>query len=251
MFDHDTMIISYDAQRGEPRGSRPKSMAHASLKDAGKGECIDCTLCVQVCPTGIDIRKGLQYECIGCAACIDVCDSVMDKMNYPRGLIRYATQNGMDKHWSREQMLRRVLRPRVLIYTAIMVLIVAAFAASLALRTPFRVDVVRDRGALARIVEDGRIENVYRLQLMNATERVQRFRIDVEGLAGAALASKAEVEVGSTESRWVPVAVQISPEAAGSLGAGAHPLRFTITRLADAEGGAVEVREKSTFVVPR
>ncbi len=251
MFDHDTMIISYDAQRGEPRGSRPKSMAHASLKEAGKGECIDCTLCVQVCPTGIDIRKGLQYECIGCAACIDVCDSVMDKMNYPRGLIRYATQNGMDKHWSREQMLRRVLRPRVLIYTAIMVLIVAAFAASLALRTPFRVDVVRDRGALARLVEDGRIENVYRLQLMNATERVQRFRIDVEGLAGAALASKAEVEVGSTESRWVPVAVQISPEAAGSLGAGAHPLRFTITRLADAEGGAVEVREKSTFVVPR
>ncbi|MGD9835775.1 MAG: cytochrome c oxidase accessory protein CcoG [Piscinibacter sp.] len=251
MFDHDTMIISYDAQRGEPRGSRPKSLAHASLKEAGKGECIDCTLCVQVCPTGIDIRKGLQYECIGCAACIDVCDSVMDKMNYPRGLIRYATQNGMDKHWSREQMLRRVLRPRVLVYTAIMVLIVAAFAASLALRTPFRVDVVRDRGALARIVEDGRIENVYRLQLMNATERVQRFRIDVEGLAGAALATKAEVEVGSTESRWVPVAVQISPDAAGSLGAGAHPLRFTITRLADAEGGAVEVREKSTFVVPR
>ncbi len=251
MFDHDTMIISYDAQRGEPRGSRPKSMAHASLKSAGKGECIDCTLCVQVCPTGIDIRKGLQYECIGCAACIDVCDSVMDKMNYPRGLIRYATQNGMDRHWSREQMLRRVLRPRVLIYTAIMVLIVAAFGASLALRTPFRVDVVRDRGALARLVDDGRIENVYRLQLMNATERAQRFRIAVEGLAGVSLASRAEVEVGSTESRWVPVAVQISPEGANALGAGAHPLRFTITRLADAEGGTVEVREKSTFVVPR
>ena len=251
MFDHDTMIISYDAQRGEPRGSRPKSMGHAALKDAGKGDCIDCTLCVQVCPTGIDIRKGLQYECIGCAACIDVCDSVMDKMNYPRGLIRYATQNGMTQNWSREQMLRRVLRPRVLIYTAIMVLIVAAFAASLVLRTPFRVDVVRDRGALARIVDEGRIENVYRLQLMNATERVQRFRIDVEGLAGATLASRAEVEVGSTESRWVPVAVQLSPDAAATLGAGAHPLRFTITRLADAEGGPVEVREKSTFVVPR
>ena len=112
MFDHDTMIISYDTARGEPRGSRPRSAPHASLAQLGKGECIDCSLCVQVCPTGIDIRKGLQYECIGCAACIDVCDSVMDKMSYPRGLIRYATQNGINKGWDKAQMLRRVLRPR-------------------------------------------------------------------------------------------------------------------------------------------
>ncbi len=252
MFDRDTMIISYDASRGEPRGSRPKSLGHAALKDAGKGECIDCTLCVQVCPTGIDIRKGLQYECIGCAACIDVCDDVMDKMNYPRGLIRYATLNGIAQHWSRDQMLRRVLRPRVLIYTGIMVLIIAAFAASLALRTPFRVDVVRDRGALARLVDDGRIENVYRMQVMNSMESPQRFRIEVSGVPGAQVtAPRAEVQVGPTEARWVPVAVQIPPESAASLGAGVHPLRFTITRLADAAGGAVEVREKSTFVVPR
>jgi cytochrome c oxidase accessory protein FixG len=251
MFDHDTMIISYDAARGEPRGSRPRSASHASLKDLGKGECIDCTLCVQVCPTGIDIRRGLQYECIGCAACIDVCDSVMDKMNYPRGLIRYATQNGIDKGWDKAQMLRRVLRPRVLIYTAIMVVILAAFAASLLLRTPFRVDVVRDRGALARLVEDGRIENVYRLQLMNGTEQPHRFRIEVEGLKGAMVASKAEVEVGSTESRWVPVAVQLPPQDAGALGPGAHPLRFSITRLPDGTDGEFNVREKSTFVVPR
>ncbi len=252
MFDHDTMIISYDAARGEPRGSRPKSLGHAGLKDAGKGECIDCTLCVQVCPTGIDIRKGLQYECIGCAACIDVCDGVMDKMDYPRGLIRYATQNGIAQQWTREQMFRRVLRPRVLIYTAIMVLIVAAFAASLALRTPFRVDVVRDRGALARLVDDGRVENVYRLQLMNALESPERFRIEVDGLAGVLVsAPRTEVQVGPTEARWVPVAVQLPPETAAALGSGAHPLRFTITRLADAAGGAVEVREKSTFVVPR
>ena len=252
MFDHDTMIISYDAARGEPRGSRPKSLGHAGLKDAGKGECIDCTLCVQVCPTGIDIRKGLQYECNGCAAFIDVCDGVMDKMDYPRGLIRYATQNGIAQQWTREQMFRRVLRPRVLIYTAIMVLVVAAFAASLALRTPFRVDVVRDRGALARLVDDGRVENVYRLQLMNALESPERFRIEVDGLAGVVVsAPRAEVQVGPTEARWVPVAVQLPPETAASLGSGAHPLRFTITRLADAAGGAVEVHEKSTFVVPR
>ncbi len=251
MFDKDTMVISYDESRGEPRGSRPKSMPHAALKDAGKGECIDCTLCVQVCPTGIDIRKGLQYECIGCAACIDVCDGVMDKMNYPRGLIRYATQNGIKNHWTRAEMFRRVLRPRVLIYTGILVAIVAAFGASLALRSPFRVDVVRDRGALARLVEDGRIENVYRLQVMNATESPQRYRIEVEGIPGIRLASPAEVQVSATESRWVPVAVQIPPEAAASLGAGAHAIRFEIKRQAGHDADKAEVHEKSTFVVPR
>jgi polyferredoxin len=175
----------------------------------------------------------------------------MDKMDYPRGLIRYATQNGIDKGWDKAQMMRRVLRPRVLIYTAILILILAAFGASLMLRTPFRVDVVRDRGALARLVEDGRIENVYRLQVMNGTEMPQRFRIEVEGLQGAIVAGKALVEVGSTESRWVPVSVQVPPETAGALGSGAHPMRFHITRLPDASGGEVSVREKSTFVVPR
>jgi cytochrome c oxidase accessory protein FixG len=251
MFDKDTMIISYDDSRGEPRGSRPKSLGHAALKSAGKGDCIDCTLCVQVCPTGIDIRKGLQYECIGCAACIDVCDDVMDKMKYPRGLIRYATQNGIKNGWSRAQMFRRVLRPRVLIYTAILVAIVLAFGASLLLRSPFRVDVVRDRGALARLVEDGRIENVYRLQVMNASEAPQRFRIEVEGIKGAKLATGAEVDVAATESRWVPVAVQIPPESAAALGPGAHGIHFEIKRLAGHESGQAEVREKSTFVVPR
>src|SRR5690606_24702164 len=138
--------------------------------DKGQGDCIDCTLCVQVCPTGIDIRNGLQNECIGCAACIDVCDSVMDKMGTPRGLIRYATLNGMEKGWGRQEMWARVTRPRVLIYTAVLAAIVIAFIYSLSTRPPFRVDIVRDRGALARIVDDGYVENVYRIQLMNASE---------------------------------------------------------------------------------
>ena len=251
MFDHDTLVIGYDTARGEPRGSRPKSLGHAQLADAGKGDCIDCSLCVQVCPTGIDIRKGLQIECIGCAACIDVCDSVMDKMNYPRGLIRYATQNGIAQHWSAAQMWRRVLRPRVLVYTAILLAIVLAFGMSLALRKPFRVDVVRDRGALARLVEDGRIENTYRLQVMNSVEAAQTYRIEVKGLKHAVIASRPQVEVGPTESRWVAVNVQIPPEAARQLGPGAHPMRFEIERVASAQGGKVELVEKSTFVVPR
>jgi cytochrome c oxidase accessory protein FixG len=251
MFDKDTLVIGYDPARGEPRGSRPRRVEHAALAELGKGDCIDCGLCVQVCPTGIDIRDGLQYECIGCAACIDVCDGVMDKMNYPQGLIRYATENGIAKQWSRSQMLRRVVRPRVLIYSAVWLAIALAFVTTLALRKPFKVDVVRDRGTLARLVEDGRIENVYRLQLMNASETAQRFRVRVDGLPGAVISSRSEVDVGATESRWVPVSVQIPPESARDLGPGAHPLRFRIERIDAALPEGVAVQEKSTFVVPK
>jgi cytochrome c oxidase accessory protein FixG len=175
MFDKDTLIISYDEERGEPRGGvrakRSQESRRTDANGAPLGDCIDCELCVQVCPTGIDIRKGLQYECIGCTACIDVCNGVMDKMQYPRGLIRYATQNGLQKHLSRTQVIARVLRPRVLVYSGVLVLICAALLTSLFMRTPFKVDVVRDRGALARQVEDGWVENVYRLQIMNALPR--------------------------------------------------------------------------------
>jgi cytochrome c oxidase accessory protein FixG len=247
MFDRDTLIIGYDAERGEPRGSRPRGVEPATV---GKGDCIDCTLCVQVCPTGIDIRNGLQYECIGCAACIDACNGVMDKMRYPRGLIRYDTQHSMEGHWSAAQMWKRVLRPRVLFYAGVLVLIVAGFVTSLALRSPFKADVVRDRGALARLVEDGRIENVYRIHLMNATESAQQFRIEVDGLPDAVITSRGAIEVGATQARWVPVAVQITPQAARTLGGGAHPMRFRIA-LMEAGQPVAEVNEKSTFVVPR
>ncbi len=249
MFDRDTLIISYDAARGDPRGTRSRKI---DARAAGLGDCIDCGLCVQVCPTGIDIRQGLQYECIGCAACIDVCDGVMDKMQYPRGLIRYATENSLNNGWSRAQMLKRAVRPRVLIYAAILGLIVLGVGASLWLRTPFKVDVVRDRASLARIVDDGRIENVYRLQIMNAAESTERFRITVQGLPELTLASATDVEVGAAEARWVTLAVQVPPEVAQRAGTGAHNIEFDIQRLNPAEGSApLVLREKSTFMVPR
>ena len=205
MFDRDTLIISYDDQRGEPRGSRPRS---ADPKALGLGDCVDCTICVQVCPTGIDIRNGLQYECIGCAACIDACDGVMDKMHSPRGLIRYATQRSLAEG-GKALDAAHVLRPRVLVYGALLLLISGAFVASLALRAPMRVDVVRDRGTLARLVEDGRIENVYRLQVMNATEGPQHYRVEATGIDGARVLVRGAVALDAAESRWVPVAVQI------------------------------------------
>ncbi|MCX2864223.1 cytochrome c oxidase accessory protein CcoG [Paucibacter sp. PLA-PC-4] len=249
MFDKDTLIISYDAERGEPRGSRSKKADPAAL---GLGSCIDCTLCVQVCPTGIDIRKGLQYECIGCAACIDVCDSVMDKMSYPRGLIRYDTENGLSQHLSRSERLLRIFRPRVLIYGAVLLLITAGLFTSLALRAPFKVDVVRDRGALARLVDDGFIENVYRLQIMNTTEAVQHYRIAAAGLPGLATAQPVLLEVGPAEARWVSVALRLPPQSAAQAGSGAHEIRFAIEREAGTdEHPAYTLSEKSTFVVPR
>jgi cytochrome c oxidase accessory protein FixG len=245
MFDKDTLVISYDQARGDPRGTRSRKI---DARSQGLGDCIDCGLCVEVCPTGIDIRNGLQYECIGCAACIDVCDGVMDKMRYPRGLIRYVTQHGLEQHLTPASMWRRVLRPRVIVYTVILFLIVGALAASVALRSPFRVDVVRDRASLARIVDDGQIENLYRLQIMNATEQPQRYRIAVGGIAGITLVGRDEVSVASAEARWVTLSARIAPEAAVQVGPGAHPIRFHVERLGDA---AASTDEKSTFVVPR
>ena len=157
MFDKDTLIVTYDKQRGEPRGARSKK---ADLSKLGLGACVDCSLCVQVCPTGIDIRNGLQYECIACGACIDACDEVMDKIGSPRGLIRYSSQTGLEQGWGRDRVLQRALRPRVLVYGALLLAISAAFVIGLLQRSPFRVDVMRDRGVLARMVEQGAVADV-------------------------------------------------------------------------------------------
>lgn len=241
MFDRDTLIVSYDAARGEPRGSRGRK---ADFRAAGLGACVDCNLCVQVCPTGIDIRNGLQYECIGCAGCVDVCDGVMDKMNYPRGLIRFTTQNALASGGGADAIRRRVFRPRVLVYGAILALLAFGLAFSLALRTPLKVDVVRDRASLARIVADGQLENVYRLQVMNATEQPQRYRIRAVGLPGLAVASEPELEVGAAESRWVAVRLQLPY---GSAPPGSHPIHFEV----GSATGDAHVSEKSVFLVPR
>ncbi|HYW58046.1 MAG TPA: cytochrome c oxidase accessory protein CcoG [Polaromonas sp.] len=245
MFDRDTLIVTYDEARGEGRGSRPRSDTPAQYKAKGLGDCIDCGLCVQVCPTGIDIRNGLQYECISCSACIDVCDGVMDKMHYPRGLIRNSTQNGITKKLSRAQMFRRVLRPRVLIYSGVLAVVSLGLLWSLFSRHSFRVDVVRDRGSMARVVGQGQIENVYRLQIMNATEHGQQYLIQVTGLDGARVVTEGVVMVDAAESRWVPVRVQLPPDAASP---GSHPIDFSITTQ-----GLVrdEVIERSVFLVPR
>ena len=242
MFDKDTLIVSYDAARGEARGPRKKDIDY---KAAGLGDCIDCKLCVQVCPVGIDIRKGLQYECIGCGLCIDACNTVMDKMDYPRGLIRLSTQNAVSKAWKQVQMIRRIFRPRVLIYGSVLVGLSVAMIASMVMRQPVKADVIRDRGSLSRIVAGGKLENVYRVQIMNATESEQHYRISAAGLDQLEVASEQEVTVGPAETRGIAVRLQIPY---GSAQPGSHTIFFNVDAV---NAGAGRTSEKSVFLVPR
>jgi cytochrome c oxidase accessory protein FixG len=240
MFDRDTLVITYDTERGEPKGSRSKK---ADYKSQGLGDCIDCEICVQVCPTGIDIRKGLQYECIGCAACIDGCDQVMDKMGYPRGLIRYSTENALREHRTGWGVIARAIRPRTLLYMGILGGVIALAGTALWLRMPLKVDVIRDRGTMVRDVEGGEIENVYRLVVSNADEQERKFRIAVSGLPGLHVATEATIEVGSASTRAFPVRLRMPREGATE---GSHAIRFRVEAV-DRDG--VEVSEKTTFLV--
>ena len=241
MFDRDTLIVSYDKKRGEPRGALDKTMR----KQAAQGACIDCSMCVQVCPTGIDIRNGLQYDCIGCAACVDACDSVMDKIGAPRGLVRFTTENALQNNFSPTQVTQRTRRPRVLIYSGILVAVVAAFLGSLLTRTPLKLDVIRDRGSMAREVENGMIENVYRLQIMNTDETAHRYRIAVSGIDGIALATPAEVTLQGTESRAVPATVRVAH------GRGVPGSNRIVFELKASDDSALQVKEQASFLVPR
>ncbi len=241
MFDPDTLIITYDPERGEPRGARKKGV---NAKESGLGDCVDCGLCVAVCPTGIDIRKGQQYECIGCGACIDACDPVMDKVGLPRGLIRYTTENALAKHFSAKEVTAHILRPRILLYTGILTAITIATIWSLATRVPLKVDVIRDRSILAREADDGRIENVYSLKIMNTTEEPKRYALSVQGLEGAEIVGDRIVEVASAENHEVTVVVRVPPESGKP---GANTIYFDIKAQ---NHDKIAVHEKASFLIP-
>ncbi|NGZ83338.1 cytochrome c oxidase accessory protein CcoG [Duganella aceris] len=239
MFDPDTLIITYDAKRGEPRGPLSKN-AHGN-----GGSCIDCTLCVQVCPTGIDIRNGLQYECIGCAACIDACNGVMDKLGQPRGLIRYSTERALDRGYTPTEIRRRTLRTRVKVYSGILVLIVAATGAALCWRVPLKLDVIRDRGALGREVEEGMIENVYRLQIMNTSEQAHVYRIGVSGLPTLEQQTAQLVRVEATETLAYPIRLRTAH------GVGRPGSNKIAIELSAVDDPSLYVKEAAVFFVPR
>ena len=201
MFDRDTLVVTYDQRRGDPRGPRKRGSDH---KARGLGDCVDCTMCVQVCPTGIDIRQGLQYECIACAACIDACDEVMDKVGYPRGLIRYDTQRGL------EGQRRQLLRPRMVVYGTLLGLLIVGFAVSLMQRNVVGIDVLRDRNALFRERADGLIENVYNVKILNKDAEPHAFSITAAGLEGLQIDYGSDtVDVRPGEVRSVPVRLRV------------------------------------------
>jgi len=240
MFDKDTLVIGYDAERGDPRGSRPRGQTSAQ---AGKGDCIDCRMCVSVCPTGIDIRDGLQYQCIGCAACIDACNHVMDQMGYERNLVRYESLNEerhQRRHW---------LRPRVLGYGAMLVVMVAAFGWTLSHRVPLALDVIRDRSRLFREHWDGTVENVYTLKIMNREQSDRTYRIKAESEPALVLdmgsATSDGVQVPAGHLVDVPVRL-IAP--AGSRAAGNRPVAFVIEAIGEP---SFTVRHDTRFVAPR
>ncbi len=245
MFDPDTLIVTYDVARGDPRGGRGRK---ADPKALGLGDCVDCSICVQVCPTGIDIRDGLQYECIGCGACIDGCNDVMDRMGYARGLIRYSTENALASGWDAKRIWARVLRARVLVYAAVIAAIALAAAVTLWMRIPVKMDVIRDRASLAREVEGGKIENVFRLQLMNTEERPRRVTVRAEsggGVSGLeAFTEPQPIELAAATARLVTVRLRADPGVHGS-----HAIAFVLESSEPGEP-PITVREKSRFLMP-
>lgn len=216
MFDRDTLVISYDESRGEQRGPRRRDADH---KSQGLGDCIDCTMCVQVCPTGIDIRDGLQYQCIGCAACIDACDDIMEKMHYPKGLISYTTQNKLaGGSWTWK-------RPKLIGYGAALLVMTLLFATTLWLRVPLTTEVIRDRGVLYQELANGNIENVFTLRIINMDRQAQTFDVSLSGLQDPVLLPGSQFDVEAGEIRDVLLRVQVP---AASLPGPNQLIEFTV-----------------------
>ncbi|GHD68667.1 cytochrome c oxidase accessory protein CcoG [Jeongeupia chitinilytica] len=238
MFDRDTLVVSYDSRRGEPRGGRRKD---ADFAGDGLGSCVDCTVCVQVCPTGIDIRNGLQYECIGCGACIDACNDVMDKMSYPRGLIRFTTEHAQAASAGRATIARRMLRPKVLAYAAVLFAVAGASAIGLVNHQPLKLEIARDRGSLARLNDNGDVENVYLLTIQNVDARPHRLMVRAEGLAGLRSSLLAPVSVAAGGSETVSLRLSAAD---GSVRAGRHDIRLAVTAIDD---DGIGISEMTTF----
>ena len=234
MFDRDSLIITYDTERGEPRGGRRRG---SDAKAQGLGDCVDCTMCVQVCPTGIDIRQGLQYECIACAACIDACDTIMDKVGSPRGLIRYSTERAL------EHKSYRLIRPRTMVYTGVLTVLLIAMVTTIALRKPVILDIIRDRNTLYRDVGRQGIQNGYTVRVINKHNEDHEYLLSVSGIDGISIDSDTAFSLAGESVLTLPVSVTAPHENAS----GGQVIEF---RLESTDGSGITLTEESRFRGP-
>ncbi|MGR5120832.1 cytochrome c oxidase accessory protein CcoG [Vibrio astriarenae] len=231
MFDKDTFIVGYNTQRGETRGPRSRKADH---KQMGLGDCIDCNLCVQVCPTGIDIRDGLQYECINCGACIDACDHTMDRMGYQKGLISYTTEHRLAGDET------KIMRPKLLGYGAILLVMIGLFFTQVASVDPAGLSVLRDRNQLFRVNNSGEIENTYTLKIINKTQQVQTYQLDVEGLSDVSWYGRQTIQVAPGEVLSLPMSLGVNPD---TLSSPVSTIQFILS-----DSGNFTVQVESRFI---
>jgi len=234
MFDKDTFTVAYKPERGDSRGPRPRKK---DPKELGLGDCIDCNLCVQVCPTGIDIRDGLQYECINCGACVDACDDVMGKMGYEKNLISYTTENQLEGNKT------KIIRSKLFTYGSILVIMIAAFSYFLLNIQPAKLDIIRDRNQLYRISSEGMVENVYTLKLLNKTEQQLTYHLTFEGLETFEWLGPQEVVVNAGEVFTLPMSISTDPY---NLSKKVAKVSFSASATL-ADGEMITVMEKSRF----
>jgi cytochrome c oxidase accessory protein FixG len=239
MYDRDTLAVSYDPNRGEPRGKRSKK-AKEETDTEQLGDCVDCSLCVQVCPTGIDIRDGMQYQCIGCALCIDACDSIMEKLNKPKGLIRYTTENEL------EGQKTHFFRPRLVGYAAMLTIMVVAFSYAIVTRTPFRLDIERDRGQLYQVTPNDTVQNSYVLKIMNMSQQPHKYHLSVEGIEGMKMDVPSEYELTFNELKEISLNIEVDP-ATTRLESGKTNIEFVVV---NEDTGEEVAREESRFIAP-
>jgi cytochrome c oxidase accessory protein FixG len=238
MFDKDTFTVAYNAGRGEKRGPRSRKSSSEDIKQQSLGDCIDCNLCVQVCPTGIDIRNGLQYECINCGACVDACNGVMEKMNYPKGLISFTSEEQLAGGTT------HIIRPKLIGYAVVLLIMIGLLAVELYTRVPLEVDIIRDRNSLYRETNEGWIENVYTLKILNKSQQEQVFAVEVIGLEGNIFNGQSEITVGGGEVFNLPISLAMDPYAINSA---VTEFTFKIQTLGD-DGQDIWVEEKSKFL---
>jgi cytochrome c oxidase accessory protein FixG len=238
MFDKDTYTVAYNAQRGEQRGPRTRKMTPEQVQEKGLGDCIDCNLCVQVCPTGIDIRNGLQYECINCGACVDACNGVMEKMGYEKSLISFTSEHELKGGTT------KIFRGKLIGYAVVLLVMVSLLLFDITSRVPLEVDIIRDRNSLDRETNAGLIENVYTIKILNKSQRDRTYVVDIRGLVDARYIGDSEVMVRGGEVFTLPISVAVDPV---NLELGTQRIYFRVSTNDD-QDNVVETEEATTFI---